>query len=454
MQSSEDKTVQSMRYQNSRIVFLIQGNMIGKGGNGKVFRIKILEGKETLKRDWPDVNTDKLVAKFFYQNERKNLEERRRRYKRFCVEIREQERLCKQISGIIPVIEHSAFEGNKEEEAWYIMPEAKAYSSIKAYGMTEKDMLLQKLKHMLELAEIIRQMHEIGVRHRDIKPDNIFFYKNRIYLGDFGLVWTADRERMTDFGERLGPIRILPPEFESMEEIKGFDHGPSDVYLFIKVLWMVVKNDINGFRGEYKRGMSQIYLDKDKFDVETLEPLHLLLERGTKDKWKERLTIEECIEEIKNQINVCEKRLAEQKVRDYIYQEELAYFLTVTPPDRKIYDGETDILKCLDAMMGYCKLIIKNESEGYEIYPSSVHREKENVFLFTEKIAEQNAKKYLMHIKRLEIGKDSVVFYTESFTVENENYLSASVLNRMQYRVETKIAFDGTYIVKMMRRSF
>lgn len=37
-----------------------------------------------------------------------------------------------------------------------------------------------------------------------------------------------------------------------------FDYAPSDVYLFVKVLWMAEKNDINGFRGEYKRGMSQI----------------------------------------------------------------------------------------------------------------------------------------------------------------------------------------------------
>ncbi len=454
MQSSEDKAVQSMKYQNGRIMFQIQGDPIGKGGNGRVFRIKILEGKETLKKEWPDVNTDKLVAKFFYQNERKSPEERSRRYKRFCVEIEEQKRLCKQISGIIPVMEHSVFEENKEGEAWYIMPEAKVYSTTKTNGATKRDILLRKLKHMLELAEIIRQMHEMGVRHRDIKPANIFFYKNRIYLGDFGLVWTADRERMTDFGKPLGPIRILPPEFESMEEIKDFDYAPSDVYLFVKVLWMAEKNDINGFRGEYKRGMSQIYLNKAKFGVETLEPLHLLLERGTKDKWEERLTIEECLEEIKHQIDICEKRLAKQKVRDYIYQEELSYFLTVTPPDRKVYGGERDILKCLDAMMGYCKLIIKNGSESYEIYPSSVHREKEKVFLFTEKIAEQNAKKYLMHINRLEIGKDSVVFYTEPFIMENENYLSASVLNRMQYRVETKIAFDGMYVVGMIRSSF
>ena len=59
-----------------------------------------------------------------------------------------------------------------------------------------------------------------------------------------------------------------------------------------------------------------------------------------------------------------------------------------------------------------------------------------------------------MHINRLEIGKDSVVFYTEPFIMENENYLSASVLNRMQYRVETKIAFDGMYVVGMIRSSF
>ncbi len=110
MQSSEDKAVQSMKFQNSRIMFQIQGDPIGKGGNRRVFQIKILEGKETLKKEWPDVNTDKLVAKFFYQNDRKSPEERSRRYKRFCVEIEEQKRLCKQISGIIPVIEHSVKE--------------------------------------------------------------------------------------------------------------------------------------------------------------------------------------------------------------------------------------------------------------------------------------------------------------------------------------------------------
>jgi hypothetical protein len=38
MQSSEDKAVQSMKYQNSRIMFQIQGNPIGKAAMEECFR--------------------------------------------------------------------------------------------------------------------------------------------------------------------------------------------------------------------------------------------------------------------------------------------------------------------------------------------------------------------------------------------------------------------------------
>lgn len=445
MQNTKEKRRSIVEYGNDIVRFRTI-KLLGSGGNGDVFSIELLKGKELLEKEWPNVNLNKLVVKFFACDVKKNITEQKKRYERFRKEVKTQGESCKKLLSVIPILEYHCPEEylGRKYEAWYIMPEAKVFK-------VSKDIpLKQKLEQMLELADVIHQLHKKGIMHRDIKPDNIFFYKNQICLGDFGLVWTADVKSLTICNERIGPIKILPPELEYSEERRDCDYRYSDIYLFAKVLWMYIKRDSYGFRGEYMRGMSQVYLDKDKFGVLTFEPIHELLEKATRHKWQERLTIEECSDQIKKQITVCESSILNSILNQYIYREELTYFQSVVKPNIKVYSDKSDIYNCLSKTIRYCRLEISSESESYTICPETIRRENRDLYLLTERISENYVRNYLMNIERLEIGEDQPVFYTNKYELTNGSYVSISTISPNMLPIIKQIAFDNVYEVKMI----
>lgn len=448
MQNTKRKIRNNTEYGNN-IVRFRKISLLGSGGNGEVLRIELLRGKELLEKEWPDVDLSKLVVKFFSRDVKKNTDETNKRYERFRREVKIQRKSCKKFSGVVSILEYHCPEEylGREYEAWYIMPEAKVFKVSKDIS------LKQKLEQMLELANVINNLHKEGIMHRDIKPDNIFFYRNQICLGDFGLVWTADMEPLTIYNEHIGPIKILPPELEHREERRDCDYKYSDVYLFAKVLWMYIKRDRYGFRGEYMRGMSQVYLDKQKFGVSTLEPIHELLEMATRHKWQERLPIEKCSDQIRKQINVCEGSIQDLILNQYIYQEELLYFQSVAKPNIKVYSNKVDIYNCLSKTMRYCKLEILSGSESYTICPGTIRRENRDLYLLTERISENYVRNYLMNIERLEIGEGQSVFYTNKFELYDANYKSISTLPPNMFPMVKQIAFDNIYEVKMIGKN-
>lgn len=445
MQNTKEKERSNAEYGNNIIRFR-KNRRLGSGGNGEVFSIELLKGKELLEKEWPNVDLSKLVVKFFVRDVKRNMAEQRNRYERFRREVKTQRESCKKFSGVVPILEYHCPEEypSRKYAAWYIMPEAKVFK-------VSKDIpLKRKLEQMLELATVISILHKKGIMHRDIKPDNIFFYGNQICLGDFGLVWTADVEPLTIYNERIGPIKILPPELEHREERRYCDYKYSDVYLFAKVLWMYIKRDGYGFRGEYMRGMSQVYLDKDKFGVLTFEPIHELLEKATRHKWQDRLTIEECSDQIKKQINVCESSIKNSILNHYIYREELTYFQSAVKPNIKVYSDKADIYNCLSKTIRYCRLEISIDSENYIICPETIRRENRDLYLLTERVNENYVRNYLMNIDRLEVAENQPVFYTKKFELINGNYVSISTLSPNMLPIIRQIAFDNVYEVKMI----
>lgn len=167
-----------------------------------------------------------------------------------------QSELADQMKGVLPVYD-SYFPDvySETDPAWYTMPKANKFF------LFDKRTLEEKLRRMLELAEIISELHRKRMAHRDIKPENVLIYKGKIHLADYGLIWIDGEESLTLIDERLGPSRIMPRELEEREDIQKCDYQKSDVYLFAKVMWMYLKEDRYGFKGEYTRGEQQIYLD-------------------------------------------------------------------------------------------------------------------------------------------------------------------------------------------------
>ena len=66
---------------------------------------------------------------------------------------------------------------------------------------------------MRQIAAALDAAHEVGVMHRDVKPENILITRDDFaYLVDFGLATAASEERLTQMGTMVGTFSYMAPE--------------------------------------------------------------------------------------------------------------------------------------------------------------------------------------------------------------------------------------------------
>ncbi len=267
-------------------------NRIGGGGNGDVFAVDVISGGEVL----PPKSG--YVIKFLVVTI-KDTNEVEKRIARFKKEIQKVLLFQNEVDGVVPIYDTSMYCDEGQEFLWYLMPKTEKYNP-RSFSVP------QKLEHMLCLGNCIKQLHELGYAHRDIKPKNLLVLEGKVCLADFGLVWNISDtdEHVTEVNDRLGPQAIRPPELQPVEKIDGIDYRKSDVYLYAKTIWMVLQCNNSGFPSEYARTVDAIYISKEKFQLETAESLDCLLEVATKYNYWERAGIEECINYIENQLRI------------------------------------------------------------------------------------------------------------------------------------------------------
>jgi serine/threonine-protein kinase len=109
-------------------------------------------------------------------------------------------------------------------------------------GPTLKDEIISKrltpdraMRILVSVAEALDAAHEVGLIHRDVKPQNILVGAgDHAYLADFGLTKIPDEEaRLTGTGQFIGTIDYVSPE-----QVRGEGADPrSDVYALAGVLY-------------------------------------------------------------------------------------------------------------------------------------------------------------------------------------------------------------------------
>lgn len=92
------KNVEGSVYCGQFLQFRKCEERIGKGGNGEVYLIKVLKGQDLIMKNWPDFHNREFVVKLF-SVESKNHRIQRKRYKRFCQEVKKQLELSQLIEG-------------------------------------------------------------------------------------------------------------------------------------------------------------------------------------------------------------------------------------------------------------------------------------------------------------------------------------------------------------------
>ncbi len=311
-------------------------------------------------------------------------------------------------------------DGNKpNRKAWYLMRKARPFWHF----CNKRTSLTNKLKYLIRLSEILCSLHKEECSHRDIKLGNLLFLDGDLVLSDFGLIWTIGDEIITNPDERIGPSFIGPIELEHRASWDS-DFRPSDVYLLSKVVWMVIKDDRWGFRGEYKRSNLQFYLNPKNFGVYTFEPIHRLLERATRLYKGDRISIEECRKLLKQQYQIAQNE-SDQKddwIIELRHKELEQEAVNKQPSDGVTFSNFWKIQNILNEMLETSVLI--NSDTGDKMNVDGFNEWMDSGSLLFQKYLNNNEViEYLCYPKEIKYDKDNERFeiHLNSFQKEEKH---------------------------------
>ena len=326
---------------------------IGTGGNGTVYKVVSLNDENNIfALKIINLNYGKYYNRKYSYSDCKNYE--RKKYARFCDEIKVVQKYQDKVKGILPIYDlYVPKEPSEDNFPWYTMPIAVEMSEkLKEYSFE------QKIASIFEIAKILEKLHSKEIAHRDIKPNNIYFYKNGWYLSDFGLVSYPGKKDLTDDKEAIGPKKPNTIAPEMREDSKNANPLCADIYSLAKTLWMILTNKDIAFGGQYNHKNKGISLGQ-YIKREYLVTLHEILTVCTLDIPGERPTAEQLVNllqewfEIKNDFS---KRC--RKEWDFIIKE-------VTPytPETIVWSNIEEIVKVLD-------LVSQTKSYNHMFLPS------------------------------------------------------------------------------------
>ena len=192
--------------------------------------------------------------------------------------------------SIVRIYDYSTFGTTR----WFTMPICSSASSL----LIDRS-ATEICDEYRNIVSAVKYIHNEGMAHRDIKPDNILNLDGNLVLADFGLVTSLSSEdrRITKVGSKLGNFATIAPELRYVEDIDA-DFRPADVYSLGVTLWMLLNRNENGFDGQYAiaaKSMLEIALEGEKLE---LRSLHDLLEKATEYDPKLRPSIEEFEEKL------------------------------------------------------------------------------------------------------------------------------------------------------------
>ena len=197
---------------------------LGKGGMGEVYRVKDekLDEEMALKVLKPEIAVNKDMIERF-KNELK-----------FARKIAHR-KVCKM------------YDLNEEEETPYITMEYVKGEDLKNY-IRKKERLTEEevIDIAKQVCEGLAEAHELGVVHRDLKPQNIMIdKKNNAKVMDFGIARSVETSGVTKSGVMIGT-----PDYMSPEQAEGEEADKrSDIYALGVIMYEMVTGSVP-FKGD------------------------------------------------------------------------------------------------------------------------------------------------------------------------------------------------------------
>lgn len=234
---------------------------LGEGGNANVY--KVLYKKDSFEyalKELKDKHKRCEIRRFRFQNEINII------------------KYHGNILGIIPII-NSSYAGY-----WYVMPIATPilkYLNDYKLNISGKEYIKFIVNGVKQLSETLINLHKNNISHRDIKPDNIYYYNDRFCFGDFGLASHNNMSEHTKSDKALGAIFTIAPEMK--RNPKQADGKKADVFSLAKTLWMLIKNNEKGFDGQYNYHDNTHSLRIENEDIHFVELEELITQSTDND---------------------------------------------------------------------------------------------------------------------------------------------------------------------------
>ncbi|MDZ7912939.1 MAG: protein kinase [Rhodococcus sp. (in: high G+C Gram-positive bacteria)] len=219
--------------------------------------------------------------------------------KRFRDEIEGMKRLTDTgTTGVLPLTDSCM----TETELWYVMPRARPLAEHL------KDASFDEVVHAFAtLADTLAGLTAIPspVSHRDIKPDNLFWYQEGPVLADFGIAaWAHSKWDLTDDGNKIGPMYFLAPEARYV--LHGIDWTKADIYSLAMTFWSIAapRQESNGKTTVHVPPPGPVLRSQQQFSMywfggEDAAALDLLIERATAFNADDRPTAAEFGDELR-----------------------------------------------------------------------------------------------------------------------------------------------------------
>ncbi|MFE3113412.1 protein kinase domain-containing protein [Kitasatospora indigofera] len=187
------------------------------------------------------------------------------------------------LPGVLPVL--LLDEKTPGEPNWYLIPEA----TMLRPHLNEATDLRVIVQAFADLAHTLALLASAKIYHRDIKPDNLFWFNGQAVLADFGIAYW-DGAQITEKVEKIGPMGFIAPEMYAVGGSDRTEIGENaDVYSLAQTLFVVARR-----RGDFPPGGTQ-WSTVEEFELKVwnrtpaIDALRLILEAATRFEPGDRL---------------------------------------------------------------------------------------------------------------------------------------------------------------------